>query len=293
MSFHNLGNTCWMATGLHLIFAILDSISCFGALELDIAKRVVFSMDAAGRPFALAPDHAIAQELMSLYQQVRTDPTAVIVPVLFYNLFCERVPIFGGLIQQPLDSFLYHLFDLLPNLALATGTRVIRTITCTCGLQTATENTEYQFLLPMMEYSNLHAMLEARCARTQVDRDCPQCFQPGINSKIDRVYPGDTIFVCPNPFDENRNKVNRQVTFPPVLDLSGYLAFEQQGGQYIYELRAIGVHTGATLNSGHFHFNDRTDGNWNNISDTIFTRIADHEARAPIGATHAVYRVRG
>ena len=101
------------------------------------------------------------------------------------------------------------------------------------------------------------------------------------------------LAMCPNPFDENRNKINRQVTFPSVLDLSGHLAFEQQGGQYIYELRAIGVHSGATLRSGHFHLNDRTDGNWNNISDTAFTRLADLEARAPIGATHAVYRVRG
>jgi len=78
------------------------------------------------------------------------------------------------------------------------------------------------------------------------------------------------------------NKLNKHVKFTPTLDLTAYMSSRREG--FAYSLHAVLVHSGHSLNSGHYYtYVKNSNGTWHMMNDSQVQTVST----ATVFAQHA------
>ena len=255
MPLGNMGNTCFVNSALHLLFALLDSPAHLSALERDAAA--VFP---PGEP-------TLPRALLELYHAVRARPDAVLVPSAFRRAAHAALATrpYIDTRQHAADDFLLAVFSVLPCLAEAVSSMAVAHRTCGNG-----HTIDVPAAMPIWwvvpgQHSHIIAMLQdsIQGAADNERALCSTC-QADARHEATHMFLDDTLIIGITAYDNAQRKIERDITFPLTMDLTGIASGT---GNLTFELACIARHLGPSLDSGHYDATVRLPTGWKVLDD--------------------------
>ena len=258
----NLGNTCYMASVLQVLYA-----NCAIRFRLQIAATHLLRN---GSPTVRSPA-TILDQLAILFENMHSSLDSALSPHIFHSLLPSP---FCSTNQQDAAEFIHILFDKLADYSLTTEIQMqtLTTMTCDkCKTPKITRDVELVLDIPLPSDTaptNLQTLVDSALSpelMIGVGFKCDKCFDTHGASDATKTYsvaiPPPTLLLSMKrfAFDSQRHtatKILTHVTVPhhlilPVLGSHGAT----------YKLRAVIAHNGNSAQIGHYiallHFDER------------------------------------
>ncbi|XP_056373904.1 ubl carboxyl-terminal hydrolase 18 isoform X2 [Hyla sarda] len=250
-------------------------------------------------------------ELLALFEEMqRTEEDAVPPYQVLRCLQMLKVNLFPQTdVADVFSSFWNHLLENMPEPHLEEALRSLYSIsleerfTCERCHHQSTAHRDLLSLPLSIPYSKYHRKLTLGRALWKYfrfqdlyedEKFCPKCGKNGWVSKITRLCsPPRTLTInlkrlCKT--NSQLRKVNRTVSFPPVLDLLQILSPEQlpederQTTHFTYRLVAVIAHSG-TATFGHFscYIKSSRDGQWYLFNDSCVCKVSWDDVQCTYG----------
>ena len=259
---HNLGNTCYMASVLQVLYA-----NCTVRFRLQIAAAHLLHN---GSPTVRSPAK-ILDELALLFKNMHSSLDSALSPHIFHSLL---PPPFSSTNQQDAAEFIHILFDILADYTLTTEFQVQTLTTMTCEKCKTPKNTRDVALVldvPLPSDTaptDLQTLVNSALSPELMIGEgfkCDKCFDTLGTCDARKTYsvaiPPPTLLLSLKRFAYNSKrqtptKILTHVTIPhnlilPVLGSHGTT----------YTLQAVIAHNGNSAQVGHYiaylHFDER------------------------------------
>ncbi|CAF4499515.1 unnamed protein product, partial [Rotaria sp. Silwood2] len=173
------------------------------------------------------------------------------------------------------------------------GITIESSIKCTqCLNDSVQKNYESIWTIPIILYSSVEEAISAFCSTEDIGSDdlftCSQCQRNVIALKTTQIIDASPVICIQlkrfiyDKEAKNIRKVKKYISYPEILDLTSCISKEIlqsdkencQINQFIYQLNAVVVHIGETVNSGHIHsYIKSPDALWYKADDELITKI--------------------
>ncbi|CAF4240825.1 unnamed protein product [Rotaria sp. Silwood2] len=173
------------------------------------------------------------------------------------------------------------------------GITIESSIKCTqCLNDSVQKNYESIWTIPIILYSSVEEAISAFCSTEDIGGDdlftCSQCQRNVIALKTTQIIDASPVICIQlkrfiyDKEAKNIRKVKKYISYPEILDLTSCISKEIlqsdkencQINQFIYQLNAVVVHIGETVNSGHIHsYIKSPDALWYKADDELITKI--------------------
>lgn len=264
----NIGNSCYMNSVLQVLASIPAFKAQFQRLRYSSTKNSEI-------PFLDAFDEVIKYLWVSAPRRYG--------PLTPYELRRLQLKPFNGRGQQDAEEFLEHVLNRIEEATTPTAwDRIIKfymtsSVECT-GCGSISESSQAYLVLRLnfpQEIStrlDLNAMLKYNFASEVLDGfECEQCKSRQMAYKrIDRsTCTPNVLFVTLARFSQERSKIFDAVEIPRL--------FVFPGTGKSYDLTSIVVHSGKTLQSGHYFAYIRASNKWYCVNDGVVCSGIDIE----------------
>ncbi|CAF2637171.1 unnamed protein product [Rotaria sp. Silwood2] len=203
------------------------------------------------------------------------------------------IVLFDHLIQclSPINSSSYVTYLSNP-IHIIFGINIKSSTKCTvCLNETNKQNYESVWSIPIISYFNLKQALDAFCSVEELAGDdmffCSKCQTKVLALRSTKLIDASpVIFIHLKRFVYDKQakiirKIKQFISYPELLDFSSFITPEVLQSnkenhtfhQYIYQLNAVVVHIGETVNSGHiFSYVRSPDNLWYKADDASITK---------------------